>query len=37
MEDVNQTHSQSSVEDFPTKYGQKRCAKMVLLNLSVLP
>ncbi len=26
-----------SVEDLPTKYGQKRCAKMAVLNLSVLP
>ena len=26
-----------SVEDLPTKFGQKRCAKMVVLNLSVLP
>ena len=26
-----------SVEDLPTKCGQKRCAKMAVLNLSVLP
>ena len=26
-----------SVEDFPPKCGQKRCVKMVVLNLSVLP
>ncbi len=26
-----------SVEDLPTKYGQKRCAKMAVLSLSVLP
>ena len=26
-----------SVEDLPTKRGQKRCAKMAVLNLSVLP
>ena len=25
-----------SVEVLPTKYGQKRCVKMVVLNLSVL-
>jgi len=25
------------VEDFPPKYGQKRCVKMMVLNLSVLP
>ena len=26
-----------SVEDLPTKCGQKRCVKMAVLNLSVLP
>ena len=26
-----------SVEDLPTKSGQKRCVKMARLNLSVLP
>ncbi|WP_338623158.1 secretion protein HlyD [Selenomonas sp. TAMA-11512] len=26
-----------SVEDLPPKCGQKRCAKMIGLNLSVLP
>ena len=26
-----------SVEDFPPKCGQKRCVKMVVPNLSVLP
>ena len=26
-----------SVEDLPTKYGRKRCAKMAALNLSVFP
>ena len=26
-----------SVEDLPTKCGQKRCAKMAVLNLSVIP
>ena len=30
-------HSQSYVEDLSTKRGQKRCAKMTGLNLSVLP
>jgi len=25
------------VEDLPTKSGQKRCAKMMVLNLSVVP
>jgi len=25
------------VEDLPTKCGQKRCVKMAVLNLSVLP
>jgi len=25
------------VEDLPTQYGQKRCVKMTVLNLSVLP
>ncbi|WP_106627304.1 secretion protein HlyD [Selenomonas massiliensis] len=37
MEEANRTHSQSYVEDLPTKSGQKRCAKMARLNLSVLP
>ena len=27
----------SSVEDLQALYGQKRCAKMAVLNLSVLP
>jgi len=30
-------HSKSYVEDLPTKFGQKRCVKMMRLNLSVLP
>ena len=30
-------HSKSYVEDLPTQFGQKRCAKMMVLNLSVLP
>ncbi|WP_106626319.1 secretion protein HlyD [Selenomonas massiliensis] len=37
MEAANRTHSQSYVEDLLTKSGQKRCAKMARLNLSVLP
>ncbi|WP_106627828.1 secretion protein HlyD [Selenomonas massiliensis] len=37
MEEANRTHSQSYVEDLPTKSGQKRYAKMARLNLSVLP
>ena len=34
--EANRTHSQSYVEDLPKKQ-EKRCAKMVVLNLSVLP
>jgi len=30
-------HSRGYVEDLPTKCGQKRYAKMAVLNLSVLP
>ncbi|MFC2314977.1 MAG: secretion protein HlyD [Selenomonas massiliensis] len=37
MEEANRTHSQSYVEDLLTKSGQKRCAKIAWLNLSVLP
>ncbi|WP_302815354.1 secretion protein HlyD [Selenomonas flueggei] len=37
IEEANRTHSQGYVEDLPTKSGQKRCAKMAVLNLSVLP
>ena len=33
----NRTHSKGYVEDFPPKCGQKRCVKMVVPNLSVLP
>ena len=33
----NRTHSKGYVEDFPPKCGRKRCVKMVVLNLSVLP
>ena len=35
--ETNRTHSQSYVEDLPTQCGQKRCVKMAVLNLSVLP
>ncbi|WP_234344030.1 secretion protein HlyD [Selenomonas massiliensis] len=35
--EANRTHSKSYVENLPTKCGQKRCAKMARLNLSVLP
>ncbi|MFC2316751.1 MAG: secretion protein HlyD [Selenomonas massiliensis] len=35
--EANRTHSQSYVEDLSTKCGQKRCVKMAVLNLSVLP
>ncbi|WP_315443915.1 secretion protein HlyD [uncultured Selenomonas sp.] len=35
--EANRMHSKGYVEDLPTKYGQKRCAKMAWLNLSVLP
>ncbi|EJO22992.1 hypothetical protein HMPREF1148_1014 [Selenomonas sp. FOBRC6] len=35
--ETNRTHSKGYVEDLPTKCGQKRCAKMAVLNLSVLP
>ncbi|EGK56734.1 hypothetical protein HMPREF9081_2545 [Centipeda periodontii DSM 2778] len=37
IEAANRTHSQSYVEDLLTKSGQKRCAKMAVLNLSVFP
>nr|WP_314808080.1 secretion protein HlyD [uncultured Selenomonas sp.] len=37
IEKANRTHSQSYVEDLPTKSGQKRCAKMARLNLSAIP
>ncbi|WLD83573.1 secretion protein HlyD [Selenomonas dianae] len=37
IEEANRTHSKGYVEDLPTKSGQKRCAKMAWLNLSVLP
>nr|WP_315437047.1 secretion protein HlyD [uncultured Selenomonas sp.] len=35
--EANRTHSQSYVEDLQALSGQKRCVKMVRLNLSVLP
>ena len=35
--EANRTHSKSYVEDLQALSGQKRCAKMAALNLSVLP
>ena len=37
IKETNRTHSRGYVEDLPTKCGQKRCFKMAVLNLSVLP
>ena len=37
VKETNQTHSKGYVEDLPTKRGAKGCAKMAVLNLSVLP
>ena len=37
VKETNRTHSKGYVEDLPTQCGQKRCIKMVVLNLSVLP
>ena len=37
IKDTNRTHSKGYVEDLSTQCGQKRCAKMAWLNLSVLP
>ncbi|WLD82254.1 secretion protein HlyD [Selenomonas dianae] len=34
---TNRTHSKSYVEDLSTQTERKRCAKMVVQNLSVLP
>ncbi|WP_302948720.1 secretion protein HlyD [uncultured Selenomonas sp.] len=34
---TNRTHSKGYVEDLSTQTGRKRCAKMAVLNLSVLP
>nr|WP_245535266.1 secretion protein HlyD [Selenomonas infelix] len=35
--EANRTHSQSYVEGLPTQCRQKRCVKVAVLNLSVLP
>ncbi|WP_302949462.1 secretion protein HlyD [uncultured Selenomonas sp.] len=37
IEAANRTHSKGYVEDLLTKSGRKRCVKMVVPNLSVLP
>ncbi|WP_226372168.1 secretion protein HlyD [Selenomonas timonae] len=37
VKETNRTHSKSYVEDLSTQRGRKRCAKMIGLNLSVLP
>ncbi|WP_234343862.1 secretion protein HlyD [Selenomonas massiliensis] len=37
VKEINRTHSRGYVEDLSTKRGRKRCAKMAVLNLSVLP
>ena len=37
VKETNRTHSKGYVEDLSTKRGRKRCAKTVVLNLSVLP
>ena len=37
VKETNRTHSKSYVEDLSTQRGRKRCAKMAVLNLSVLP
>ncbi|WP_302815450.1 secretion protein HlyD [Selenomonas flueggei] len=37
VKETNRTHSRSYVEDLLTKSGRKRCVKMVVPNLSVLP
>ena len=37
VKETNRTHSQSYVEDLSTKRGRKRCAKVAVLNLSVIP
>ncbi|GAA0213600.1 hypothetical protein GCM10008919_16020 [Selenomonas dianae] len=36
VKETNQTHRKGYVEDLPTKSEQKRYAKMVRLNLSML-
>ena len=35
--EANRTHSKGYVEDLLTQCGRKRCVKMAVLNLSVLP
>ena len=35
--EANRTHSKGYVEDSRAQCGQKRCSKMMVLNLSVLP
>ena len=37
IKETNRTHSKGYVEDLSTQSGRKRCAKMAVLNLSVLP
>ena len=37
VKETNRTHSRGYVEDLSTQRGRKRCAKMAVLNLSVLP
>ena len=37
IKEANRTHSKGYVEDLSTQSGRKRCAKMAVLNLSVLP
>ncbi|WP_315444528.1 secretion protein HlyD [uncultured Selenomonas sp.] len=37
VKETNRTHSKVYVEDLSTQTGRKRCAKMMWLNLSVLP
>ena len=34
---TNRTHSKGYVEDLSTQTGRKRCVKMAVLNLSVIP
>ena len=35
--ETNRTHSDGYVDDLLTQAGRKRCAKMMWLNVSVLP
>ena len=37
IKETKRTHSKGYVEDLSTQRGRKRCAKMAVLNLSVLP